>query len=204
MERRHTKPKSCTNAHTSLPRSTIVSVRACGHIHSQTFTCTGKHPHTQLRMRKYKEGRTCSRSPICVWQHARVCVQQKPFYWADCLAVTEGFDFPLVWQKWLMAVPLSVKDPRTLEQEAMCSKSRYYRPASNPGTNIQLIQVVKGWEQFFWTKLANSRFAVPRFIFLHFTIFVLKHLSVFCPELCSWQSGTASAKQQLWDMETHH
>lgn len=166
----------CERTHTrALPRST-----KCER--------TRIHSHAQPRTRqKNKEGRTCSRSLICVWQHARVCAADAflSFFKLSPLSCCDRrFWFSLVWQKWLMAVPLSVKDPRPpSKQEAMCSKSTYYRVQASERTlerNIQLMWVVKKAESNFiiffpldgtcqWLILPCQYSS-----FLHFTVFVLK------------------------------
>lgn len=83
-----------------------------------------------------------------------------------------------------MAVPLSVKEPRPpSKQEAMCSKSKYYRVQAGERTlewNIQLMRVVKkAWEQFYFfyffgQNLPMADFAVPIFIFSAFYRFRAK------------------------------
>lgn len=83
-----------------------------------------------------------------------------------------------------MAVPLSVKDPRPpSKQEAMCSKSTYYRVQASERTlerNIQLMWVVKKAESNFIILFSSGRnlpmadFAVPIFIFSAFYRFRAK------------------------------
>lgn len=92
--------------HTSLPRLTHVWVRAWirSHSHARASFLTLNWEKISREELILGHWYVCDSKPKCV------C------YWAHCLTVTEGFDFPLVWQKWL-TVWLSVKDPRPLRQE---------------------------------------------------------------------------------------